>query len=92
MYKHHREAEKFLDVLGDIGGFYELNFGIFFAWFFSFYNRIAFETHVSSSIKVDTRISTPSKRPISKYISALSKRLKSNQNPRINKPELLDLI
>ena len=61
--------------MGDIGGFYELNFGIIFAWFFYFYNTVAYETHVSSSIEVDTSAFTQSKRPISKYLSALTGRL-----------------
>ena len=90
---YNRQVENIFDVLGDIGGFYDIYFSIGFGLniFWYLYNVIAFETEISSSMEVDTGILLKSRKFSDEQLSALHERLQLNENTRLKRSELYHL-
>ena len=53
-YSHNRKVESIYDVLSDIGGYYDIMFGLGFGYLFHIYNTTAFINHMTSNEEVDT--------------------------------------
>ena len=91
-FVHTREVEKFVDVLGDIGGFNDI-VTIFFAIMMSRYSQIMFEGRLVKGTKVEEE-SRQKKRNSSTaaYLRVMQQKLQADQDATINRLELKELL
>ena len=89
-YEYRRQTENIWEVLGDIGGFYDiLSIGVSFI--ISFYSQEVFESYVASQQEIDHGSLQKTKSHYSNDFENLFERLDTGRSTRMKKGEIINL-
>ena len=90
MHIHTREVESIYDVLGDIGGYYDIQ-KLLGALIMGYYSSVMFEGDLARKAEVQTE-SAERKLKENSFLRVMSQKLEANQNAQLNKSEMKDLL